>query len=326
MTYAVFAYLWWGHVPIYFRAVREAPALEVLAHRIVWAVPLLILLVAFRGQLRAGLEALRHRNTLLLLLASTVLIAVNWLVYIYAVATDRTLQGSLGYFINPLVSVLLGVFFLKERLRARQWAGVVVAAAGVIMLAAMTGEVPWIALTLAVSFGFYGLVRKVAGVNALVGLTVETTILFPLALAYMTVALWPGTPLELTFLNSSTKLDVLLALAGPITAIPLLAFAAAARRLPLFVVGLMQYISPSVQFLVAVLLFKEPFDSRRLAAFAVIWVALVLFSAPFERLRRRPIARPVARPVARPDPNAPTPGTPTPLGTVNPPAAGDTRR
>ena len=269
------AYGTWGVIPGYFKAVSAAPPLELLAHRVVWALVLLLLLLKRQGLLSEFREALRPGRTLAMLSASTVLIAVNWLVYIWAVVGGRVLEGSLGYFINPLVNVVLGVLVLKEKLERPVVLAVAMAGLGVAWLTLSVGHPPWVSLTLAFSFGSYGLLRKVCPVGAVVGLAVETLLLFPFALGYLAWARGSG---RLAFLAGDLGLDVLLVLAGPVTAIPLLLFTAAARRLPLSTLGFIQYLSPTLQFLLAVFLWGEPLGPERAVAFACIWAGLLIFT------------------------------------------------
>jgi chloramphenicol-sensitive protein RarD len=251
------------------------PALTVLAHRIAWSALFLALVTLARGSLRELREPLRRRDVMWALAGSTVLIAVNWYTFIYAIETDALLQASLGYFINPLVSVLLGVVFLRERLRPWQLVGVTLAAAGVAILTFRQGTVPWIAIVLAVSFGFYGLLRKTMHIGAMAGLTVETWLLFAPSLAVI-VLFWARDPARVASLGVSTH--ALLALSGVITALPLLMFAAAARRLRLATMGFMQYIAPTCQFMLAVFLYREPFTRGHLLTFGLIWAALLVYS------------------------------------------------
>jgi chloramphenicol-sensitive protein RarD len=281
LAYGLAAYGSWGVFPIYLKAVRTVPVLEVLCHRIVWALVVLLVVTAVRGEGRAVADALRHRRALLVLSGSTVLIATNWLVYIFSVTNNRILESSLGYYINPLVSVLFGIVLLGERLAPLMKAAVVAAAAGVAWLALDLGQLPWISLTLAVSFGSYGLLRKIAPVGALIGLTVETLLLAPFATAYL---VWAMTRGQSGFVSGGPAIKALLLLAGPVTAIPLLCFAAAARRLPLSTIGFLQYLSPTLQFLLAVAVYGEPFSRSRAAAFACIWGAVALFA--FDSVRR----------------------------------------
>lgn len=269
------AYGTWGLIPGYFKAVAAAPPLELLAHRVVWALILLLVLLKQQGRLGELREALRPGRTLVMLSASTVLIAINWLVYIWAVVGGRVLEGSLGYFINPLVNVVLGVLVLKEKLEPPVVWAVAMAGLGVAWLTLSIGHPPWVSLTLAFSFGSYGLLRKLAPVGAVVGLAVETLLLFPFALGFL---VWARESGRLTFLAGDLGLDALLVLAGPLTAIPLLLFTAAARRLPLSTLGFIQYLSPTLQFLLAVFLWGEPLGPERVVAFACIWSGLLIFA------------------------------------------------
>lgn len=286
LLYGLAAYASWGFIPIYFKALRAAGPLEVLCHRVVWAQLLLLALCWRTGQLGELRRAFRPGRMLALLAASTILIAINWLVYIYAVVSGRILEGSLGYYINPLVNVLLGVVVLKERLERPVLVAVLIAGSGVLWLAVNSGQPPWIPLTLAFSFGLYGLLRKLAHVGALTGLAVETALLLPLAIGYL---LFAGHTGQAAFLSGDRTLDVLLVLAGPVTAIPLLWFTGAARRLPLSTLGFLQYLSPTLQFLLAVALYGEPFTPARVA-FACIWIALGVFAI---HTLRRATAEPV---------------------------------
>ena len=275
VAHGVAAYVWWGLVPIYFKAVTDVPALEVLAHRILWSVLLLAVWLRLRGRWSAAIAALVNPRAIVTLLVTTVLIAGNWYVFIWAVDHNEVLQSSLGYFINPLVNVLLGLVFLRERLRRWQAIAVVLAAAGVLHLTIAYGRFPWIALYLATSFGFYGLLRKTAPVDAPVGLTVETALLLPFALAYMAHAKVTG---NLAFGASTRGMDLLLVLAGVVTALPLLWFTNAARRLRLVTLGFLQYLAPTGHFLLAVCLYREPFTAAHGVAFACIWAALAIYS------------------------------------------------
>jgi chloramphenicol-sensitive protein RarD len=290
-AYALGAYTIWGLIPVYFKTVAAAPPLELLSHRVLWAFAMLLPIGWRQDRLVELRRALRSPEARLGLAASTVLIAVNWLVYIWAVFGGRIVEASLGYFLTPLVNVLLGVVVLKERLERPVAIALATAACGVLWLTLLSGRLPWIAVALASSFGSYGLVRKlVRNVGAVPGLTVETALLCPLALVYLAGAHERG---RLAFLSGSPLLDLLLLLAGPVTAIPLLLFAGAVARLPLSSLGLLQYVSPSVQFLLAVLVYGEPFTAAQAGAFALIWVALALFAA--HTLRRR-TAEPVMEP------------------------------
>jgi chloramphenicol-sensitive protein RarD len=289
VLYGVGAYSLWGVFPLYFKAIKAVPPLEVLAHRVVWSLLFLLLLLGIRGGLRTAVTALRSRKALAILSVTTLLIAGNWLVFIWAVANDRVLEASLGYFINPLVNVLLGFVFLRERLRPIQTVSVVLATGGVTYMAAGAGHFPAVALFLAATFGFYGLLRKIAPVEALVGLTVETGLLTPLALGFLMVEMARG---EAVFGGDSVKLNVLLLLAGVVTATPLLWFAQAARRLRLATMGFLQYLAPTGHLLLAVLAFGEPFTQAHLVTFGCIWTALVLYSVDAWRSRPVVVAAP----------------------------------
>jgi chloramphenicol-sensitive protein RarD len=272
----IVAYGSWGFVPLYFKAVAAAPPWELISHRVAWSVLLLLALVARKGQLPELRQALRPGRTLAMLALASVLIAVNWLVYIWAILAGRVMEGSLGYFINPLVNVGLGLIVFRERLERPVGIAVAVASLGVVWLTVGLGHLPWISLGLALSFGAYGLVRKLVPVGAVLGLCVETLLLLPLALGYLA---WAGANGRLAFRSGNLRLDVLLVLAGPITAVPLIFFAAAARRLPLSTLGFLQYVSPTLQFLLAVFAFGEPLDATRAGAFAFIWAGLAIFTA-----------------------------------------------
>ncbi|MEE2915799.1 protein RarD [Sphingomonas ginsenosidimutans] len=267
------AYAAWGLLPLYLRLLRGVPSLEVLAHRIVWSLLLLIVIVVVTR--RAGaIRAAARGPTLALLAASATLIAINWLVYIWAVQHGHVLEASLGYFINPLVNVALGMALLGERIGRVQKAAVAVAAAGVAVMALSGGGALWISLTLALSFGTYGLIRKVAAIDSLGGLTVETALLLVPALAVIAMAQVGG---QGAFGQDRT-VDLLLVLAGAVTAVPLLMFAAAARRLRYATMGLLQYIAPTLQFVEAVALFHEPLRPVHLVTFALIWTGCALYA------------------------------------------------
>jgi chloramphenicol-sensitive protein RarD len=267
------AYLLWGVLPLYFKAVDHVAALEIVSHRIVWSLFFLAALATLWSRWAAIRIALTTPRVLITLGCTAALIGVNWLVYIYAVVSGHVLEGSLGYYLNPLVNVLLGVVLLKEKLGTLQKGAVFLAAAGVAVLAAGAGEALWISLTLAASFALYGFVRKVAPVDSLEGLAVETLILAPLALAWIVHLQLSGTG---GFLADPAT-DLLLVLGGAITAIPLLLFTAAARRLPYSTLGFLQYVAPSLQFLLAVLAFGEPLTTAHIVCFGAIWTALALF-------------------------------------------------
>lgn len=275
MVLGIAAFGLWGLIPLYFKAVASVPPLEVLAHRVLWSIVVLGLVVGWRRQWREVSSALTTWRVLRVLLVSTVLIATNWFVFIWAVINHRILEASLGYFINPLVSVMLGMVFLGERLRRLSWLAIAIAVVGVILQVAIAGSVPMVALILASSFGLYGLLRKTASVNASVGLLVEILLLGPIALAYLVAHNQQG---NLVFGSGSTEVDLLLVAGGLVTAIPMMCFNSAARILPLSTLGFLQYIAPSGQFLLAVLVFGESMTLARTVSFVCIWCALALFS------------------------------------------------
>jgi chloramphenicol-sensitive protein RarD len=267
------AYLLWGVLPLYFKAVGHVAPLEIVSHRILWSLLFLGALAALWGRWPAIRTAVTTPRVLLILAVTATLIGVNWLVYIYAVVTGHVLEGSLGYYLNPLVNVLLGVVLLKEKLSLWQKGAVLLAAAGVAVLAAGAGDALWISLALASSFALYGFIRKVAPVDSLEGLTVETMILLPLAASWIVYLQASGTG---SFL-ADRGTDALLMLGGALTAIPLLLFTAAARRLPYSTLGFLQYVAPSLQFLLAVAVFGEPLTTAHIVCFAAIWTALAIF-------------------------------------------------
>lgn len=280
------AFLSWGLFPLYFRAVEAVEVLELLAHRIVWSAVFLAPLVIYAKGYGPIRDALRQRRTVLLLTGSTILITLNWLIFIIAIVTERLLEASLGYYLNPLVSVLLGMVFLGERLGRLRWIGIAVAAVGVVNLAAQNDGFPWISLGLALCFGFYGLLRKQMALGARDGLFLETLLLFLPALLYL---IWVQIQGQSLFLSGySLRLDLLLLAAGAVTALPLMWFAGAARRLELGTVGVMQYITPSLQFLLAVLAFGEAFTTAHAITFACIWLGVGLFTTGSLLDGRRP--------------------------------------
>ncbi|HEX8654230.1 MAG TPA: EamA family transporter RarD [Allosphingosinicella sp.] len=268
------AYLTWGVLPIYFKAVDHVPALEIVCHRIVWSLVFLAILATVLRRWPGIRAALGTPRVLMTLALTSLLIGANWLIWIYSVVSGHVLEGSLGYYLNPLVNVLFGTVLLKERLSRAQVAAVVLAAAGVAILAVGAGSGIWISLTLAITFATYGFLRKVAPVDSIEGLTIETALLAPLALAWILILHDRGTG---GFLAGDGATDLLLAAAGTITAIPLLLFTAAARRLPYSTLGFLQYIAPSLQFLLAVLAFGERFTLAHAFCFGAIWTALAVF-------------------------------------------------
>jgi chloramphenicol-sensitive protein RarD len=280
------AYAMWGFFPIYWKYLHNVPALQVIGHRIGWSFILLTIFIVLSRQWNDFRSAALHPKVIGIYAIASVLLSINWLVYVWGVNAGFIVETSLGYFINPLLSVSLGVLFLRERLRPAQWIPVGIAALGVIYLTAIYGRLPWIALTLAFSFGFYGLVKKLAPLGSLYGLTLETGIVFPIALVYLLVVEFSGTG---SFFHADALTNTLLIGAGVVTTIPLLMFASAARQIPLSVVGLLQYIAPTLQFLIGVFLYKEPFDRAHFIGFAIVWVALIIFWVENYLSRRVPV-------------------------------------
>lgn len=274
--YAALAFAAWGIFPLYFRQIAHVPSGEILIHRIVWSLVFVVIALSLRRQWGWLKPVMRQPKVLAAFTASALLLSVNWLTYIWAVNNGHVIDASLGYFINPLVNVLLGYTVLHERLRRMQWLALGLAAAGVLWLTIQAGHLPWIALALAGSFGAYGLLRKVATLGALEGLTLETMLLAPIAAVVLGVWMFNGSS---TFPAPDAPTNAWLIAAGPITAIPLLLFAAGARRISLTTLGLLQYIGPTIQLALGLWLFHEPFSTARLLGFALIWLALALYSA-----------------------------------------------
>lgn len=273
---AALAYVLWGIFPLYIKQVSEVNPLEVVAHRSVWSlVFMLAMLMAMKRFAWLG-QALRQPRVLGLFALSALLLSANWLVYVWAVSHHRLIDATLGYFINPLVNVMLGFLVLHERPRPMQWAAVALATAGVLWLTIGAGQLPWIALVLAASFGTYGLLRKTATLGAIEGLTLETLVLAPLNIALL---LWFALRHEGSFGHGNLALDAWLIFGGPCTAIPLLLFAYGARRVTMATLGLLQYLGPTIGFLIGVFLFKEPFDPQRGIGFALIWIGLLVYSS-----------------------------------------------
>lgn len=289
ILYALGAYGTWGLFPAYWKLLKHVPALQLLSHRIVWSFLFLLAFMLATKQWKPFRAAIANRRVLLIYFVAALLIGVNWLTYVWAVNAGYIVETSLGYFINPLLNVLLGVLFLRERLRAFQWVPVVMAAGGVIYLTVAYGQLPWIALTLAFSFGFYGLVKKTAPLGSVFGLSLETGILFLPALGWLAFSEAGG---EGAFLHAGTGSDLLLVGAGVVTTIPLLMFASAAQRIPLSLLGIIQYIAPTLQFLLGVLAFKEPFTQTQLVGFGIVWAALILFWGEGFWSRSRPKVQP----------------------------------
>ena len=278
------AFTWWGFFPLYLRLVPGVRPAEVLANRIVWSLLLVCAVLTWRRHWHWLLRVLRQPREMAAFVASALLLSANWITYIWAVSNDRVIESSLGYFMTPLINVALGYSLLGERPRRAQWTALAIATAGVVWLTVSAGRLPWLGLALALSFGGYGLLRKIAVLGALEGLTLERIILAPFAMAAM-AWWWGGSATSFPAPHLGT--DLWLIGFGPATTIPLLLFAAAARRLPLTSLGLLQYLSPTVQFLLGVWFFREPFTAARLIGFAMIWIALVIYSADGWRTSRR---------------------------------------
>ena len=274
ILYAIAAYGMWGFAPIYFKLLEQIPAAEILVHRIIWSLVLLIVLVVAVGNLVKTQTALKNKKVIKTLLVSGILLAANWLLFIWAINNDHILDASLGYYINPLLNVFLGYVFLGERLRNMQILAVVLALVGVGILVISHGEVPWISLILAGSFGVYGLLRKQVPVDSLPGLTIETAMMAPFAIIF-----WIAYPTpDSNMLTNSWDINLMLMAAGIVTTAPLLCFTAAAKRLKYSTLGFFQYIGPSIMFLLAIFIYAEPLESTRLLTFTFVWTALLIFS------------------------------------------------
>ncbi|GLS03200.1 membrane protein [Chitiniphilus shinanonensis] len=276
IVYALAAYLIWGLLPLFLKQLQGIPAAEVLLHRMVWSLVFLGIVLALRRNWRWLGEALRQPRVLGGFAVSAALLAINWFVYIWSVQANRVVDASLGYFINPLISVLIGVLVLRERLRVGQWLAIAVATAGVAWLTWQAGQLPWIAIALALSFGFYGLMRKTAALGALEGLSLETLVFFPVAGGALAWLMASG---QAGFDHATPWVQFLCLMAGPITAVPLLLFAAGARRIPMSLLGILQYAGPTVQLLLGVFLWHEPFGPARAVGFALVWAALLIYTA-----------------------------------------------
>jgi chloramphenicol-sensitive protein RarD len=288
LAFAVGAYVIWGFVPVYFKLLDGASPVEIVAQRILWSVPLLLGIMYFRSQLADFAAIFREKGQLRNLFASAALIAINWLIYIWAVSTDHILAASLGYYLNPLVNVLLGRLFLGEKLRKLQIAAVAVAALGVAILIGDALDTLWVSVSLAFSFGFYGLIRKITPVGSVPGLAVETTLLAPLALA---AVMWLGQDGASSFGSDSITTGLLI-FSGVVTAVPLLMFATAARRMSYTSLGFVQYLAPSIAFLLGVFVYNEPLSATKLACFVLIWTSIVIFCADAIRTYRAASAEP----------------------------------
>jgi chloramphenicol-sensitive protein RarD len=274
--YAISAYALWGMFPIYWKSLHLVPPPQVFGHRILWSFIWLCVVIVATGQVTAFRRAVFSRGVVAIYLGAALLIGVNWLLYVWAVNAGHIVETSLGYFINPLLSVLLGVILLRERLRLWQWLPVVLAATGVLYLTYSHGSPPWIALVLASTWALYGLLKKLAPLGSLHGLALETGILFVPVLVYLVYCEATG---QGAFLHRGMVLDGLMIGAGIVTTIPLFLFAVAVQRIPLTLVGILQYIAPTCQFLIGVLVYREPFTGHQFFGFSIVWLALVIFGA-----------------------------------------------
>ena len=272
---ATIAFLMWGVFPLYWRLLQSVPAMEIIAHRIIWAAVFVLAWLFFKHGNRWWREVLARRRVAGWLLVSSIFIAFNWGLYIWAVNAGHVVETSLGYFINPLVNVIIGVLFLHERLNPRQWTAIALAATGVLWLTLHHDGLPWIALTLAFSFAIYGLIRKQVAVDAVPGLAIESVYLLLPAIGWL---LWQASQNNLHLGHDGVHIDLLLILGGGLTALPLIGFAYGARRIPFTLVGLLQYIAPTLQLLIGVWIFSEPFDRNQLIGFAGIWTALAIYA------------------------------------------------
>jgi chloramphenicol-sensitive protein RarD len=298
LLYAIGAYGLWGLVPLYFYTVKACPAHELVAHRIIWSALLLAVVVALLRRWPEVITAFRTRKTLFMLFASAYLVAGNWYVYVWCATHDQITQASLGYFILPLVNVIAGLALFGDRLRLAQAAALAIASAGVIYMAVGLGQFPWIGITLAVSFALYGIVRKVVPVDGVIGLTVESFLLAPVALVLLVV--WELTD-GLAFAHVSRELDALIALSGVVTTVPLVCFAHAVRKVSLVTIGVLQYLSPTLQLVVAVSVFGEPFTRQHQISFGLIWLGLAVYAVDTVRAAaQKHLTGPAPEPVPEP--------------------------
>jgi chloramphenicol-sensitive protein RarD len=279
----------WGLFPLYWKQLHDVSALQVIGHRIGWSFILLMIYIVITKQWKDFRSVAFAPKTIGIYSIAAVLLSLNWLIYVWGVNSGFIVETSLGYYINPLISVLLGVIFLRERLRPLQWVPVGIATLGVGYLTFVYGRLPWIALSLAFSFGFYGFVKKLSPLGSLYGLTLETGIVFPIALIYLVFVGFAGTG---AFLHDGGRVDLFLISAGIVTTIPLLMFASAAKQIPLTIIGLLQYVAPTLQFLIGVFIYKEAFDQSHLIGFGIVWVALIIFAVE-SYFANRTIAEPI---------------------------------
>lgn len=285
--YAVGAYGLWGLFPLYWKMLLHVPAMQLIGHRIVWSFVSLIVMLVLLKQIKTFRTVAFNFAMLKIYALAAVLVGINWLIYVWAVNKGHIVETSLGYFINPLISVLIGVIFFREKLRLWQWIPIAIAAVGVLYLTLALGSLPWIALTLAFTFAFYGAVKKIAPLNSFQGLTLETVILLLPAVLYL---LFSETQGNGAFMHQGVWVDFLLIGTGLITTIPLLLFASATKRIPLSVIGVLQYIAPTIQFFIGILVYREVFTMRQFAGYCFVWVALVIFGADSYKAYRKRVA------------------------------------
>ena len=278
----VAGYLFWGMFPLYFALLDSVSPIEIVAHRIIWSLIVVLLVLIVGKQWRAFTSAFSRRNVIILGSAA-IFLSINWLVYVYAVTTNQVVQASLGYFVNPLISVAMGVLILKEKLRKTQWIAVGIAIVAVAVLTIASGSLPWIALTLGLSFAIYGLLKKFANLPSLHSLGIETAVLVPIAMVILGIAIVNGSE---SFVLDGPKITFLLIMLGPVTAIPLLAFGGASTRIPLSTLGVLQYITPIAQFFLGVFVFQEIMSTGRWIGFTLVWISLVIFTVDMYRHTR----------------------------------------
>ena len=278
----VAGYLFWGMFPLYFALLDSVSPIEIVAHRIIWSLIVVLLVLIVGKQWRAFTSAFSRRNVIILGSAA-IFLSINWLVYVYAVTTNQVVQASLGYFVNPLISVAMGVLILKEKLRKTQWIAVGIAIVAVAVLTIASGSLPWIALTLGLSFAIYGLLKKFANLPSLHSLGIETAVLVPIAMVILGIAIVNGSE---SFVLDGPKITFLLIMLGPVTAIPLLAFGGASTRIPLSTLGVLQYITPIAQFFLGVFVFQEIMNTGRWIGFTLVWVSLVISTVDMYRHTR----------------------------------------
>jgi len=274
VTAATLAFVIWGLLPIYWKLLDSVPAYEILCHRMTWSLIVTFALLALLGKLGAFFSLFKEGKKFLYFLLTAIILSVNWLIFIWAVNSNYIIEASLGYFINPIVSICFGVLFLKEKMRAAQWLSVILAFFGVLYLTWVYGQVPWIALSLAATFSCYGLLRKITTVPALEGLCLETSILFLPALLFL---IYLERNCSASFLHGSSEQTILLICTGAATSAPLLLFCYAAQKIPLYLVGLLQYLAPTINLFVGIFIYHESFPPQRMAGFAIIWTALAIF-------------------------------------------------